>query len=94
MIVNIKTEILKNEYFEIEPYGEINLLFHINSCNKDWFNELPKCSQNYILSEYDDFPYFSTTQYKYDPITINFIHSLIGWEIINSKEYELFYNNL
>lgn len=94
MIVNIKTEILKNKYCEIEPYGEINFLFHLNSCNKEWFNELPKCTQNYILSEYDNFPYFKTYKLKYDPITINLIYNLIGWEILNSKEYELFYANL
>ena len=93
-IVNLKTEIIANEYLDIEPYGEINFLFHINSCNKEWFSELPKCTQKYILNEYNDFPYFNFLKYKYNPITINLIYNLIGWEVRNSKEYELFYSEL
>lgn len=94
LIVNIKTEILENDFLGIKPYGEINFLFHLNSCNKDWFNLLPKETQFHIKTNYEHFPYFNFVKYKYDSITMNLVYSLFGWEIFNSKEYENFYSEL
>ena len=95
LTVIIKTEILKNEYYDLEPYGEINFLFHITSLCKNWFNQLPDLTQEIIVKKYNgNFPYLNFIKIKYDAITINLMYNLIAWEIQNSKEYELFYENL
>lgn len=94
LIVNIKTEILENEFLDIKPYGEINFLFHLNSCNQEWFNLLPKETQRHIIINYANFPYFDFTKFKYDSITMNLVYNLYGWEIFHSKEYEDFYLEL
>jgi len=94
LIVLVTTEILSNEYLQLESYGPINFLFHLNSNNFEWYSQLPIETQQYIKHEYTDFPYFSFLKYNFDSVIINLIYSLINWEILNSQEYETFYLEL
>jgi len=94
LIVLFSTEILKNEYLKIEPYGPINFLFHLNSNNKYWFNSLPIQTQKYILNKEPNFPYYNFLKFNFDSILTNLIGSLINYELENSIEYKLFYENL
>jgi len=94
LTVIINTCIQSNDFFQIEGYEDINFLFHISSCSLNWFNKLPDETKTYINNNISNFPYIDTIQYKLNSIEINLMYNCIKYDIQNSLEYKLFYENL
>ena len=92
LTVIIKTDIVSNDFFQIEGYEDIQFLFHISSCSHNWFNKLPDETKKYIDNEIPNFPYIKTITYNLNNIEINLMYSCIKYDIQNSLEYKKFYS--
>jgi hypothetical protein len=92
LTVLMKTDVLSNEFFQIEGYKDVNFLFHVSSCSHNWFSKLPNETQKYIKINISKFPYIDTLTFKLNSIEINLMYNCIKYDIQNSPEYKEFYH--
>ena len=94
LTIYLTTNVLSNEYLQIEGYQNVNFLFHILSRTSNWFNALPNETKNYVNINIPNFPYIMSTTPKIDSILTYLLYNCIKYDITHSPEYIKFYNQI
>lgn len=89
----LQTTTIKNDYLKVESYP-VNILILLNAKSDNWFKSLPHETLDYINNIFPTFPLMNAAESYYSPILSNLLYNYAMWQILNSPEYDDFFNNI